>query len=122
MKCLPITGYAVQSIIKIEQTKLDCQSYLTSKTSSSVILPFSYVHGGAKATYGISDFFTVAPKDGCDNTERCAWNAPLTKWELIKTNWYCHGSDVAGSTYVNSIDECDALCKETPLCVWFAHR
>ena len=122
MRCTLVTDSVFDSIIKIEQTKLDCQSYLTSKTSNSVILPLSYVHGAPKATYGISDFFTVAPKDGCDNTETCALNAPLTKWELIKTNWYCHDSDVAGSTYVNSIDECDALCQEAPLCVWFAHR
>ena len=74
MKCSPEagTGSEIQSIIKIEQNQLNCGTYLTPKTANSVALQLSYVHNGPKATYEISNFFTVSPKDGCDNTEICS--------------------------------------------------
>ena len=77
MKCSPATstGSEVQSIIKIEQAKLDCGTYLTPKTASSVALQLSYVYDGPKANYGISDFFTISPKLGCDKTETCTLNS-----------------------------------------------
>ena len=73
MKCSPATGTGseVQSIIKIEQAKLDCGTYLTPKASGSVTLTNDYVIDGAKATYGISNFFDLSTIPGCINSEKC---------------------------------------------------
>ena len=122
MRCTLVTDGVVESIITIKQEKLDCQSYLTSKTSNSVILPLSYVHGRAKASYGISYFFTIAPKVGCDNTETCALNCALQTRTLIKSNWVCGDSGTleSGPEFTGlTLDECETKCQEEPLCVWF---
>ena len=44
---------------------------------------------------------------------------PLTTRTLIKNNWGCsNGALTSASVYV-TLDECDTLCKEESLCVWF---
>ena len=47
---------------------------------------------------------------------------PLTTATLIKSLWTCGdgGALEIGSTVnVSTLNECESLCKEEPLCVWF---
>ena len=46
---------------------------------------------------------------------------PLDTRTLIKSDWVCGDGGILfiGYTAGISLDECETLCREEPLCVWF---
>ena len=50
---------------------------------------------------------------------------PLTTRTLIKSGWVCSDAvalKIGATVTGKSINECDNLCKNEPLCVWFMIR